>query len=90
MESDDAPPSPNWIYVRGRDGGIRKVEVSHASIAYDESEAKGRSGASRSDLVAGTEVRITAEQGSDGEWRAKSVEIVNRDTSKQSHGAGKT
>ena len=87
VESDDAPLDSAWLYVRGRDGGIRKVDISHASIGYDEGATNnGRTSAQRSDLVAGTEVRVTAEQGSDGEWRAKSVEIVKKAESAKTPG----
>jgi hypothetical protein len=73
-----------WIYVQGRNGGIRKVDISHASITYgDDVPARSRDSQPRGALVSGTEVRVTAEQGSDGEWRATLVEILKRPKSQK-------
>ena len=83
---DYAGPSPdrNWIYVQGRNGMIRRVEISHATVEYDEDvPAAERTRKPQDALVAGTEVRITAEQGSDGEWRATRIEILNSAVSHQ-------
>jgi hypothetical protein len=78
VESDEGRPEGGWLYVRGRDGGIRRVDISHASIAYDDDAAHHPSKPQQDDLVPGTEVRVTAEQGSDGEWRAKSIEVLKK------------
>jgi hypothetical protein len=91
VESDEARPESGWIYVKGRDGGIRRVDISHALIAYADDAGQEQSGEPRRDLVAGAEVRVTAEQGSDGEWRAKSVEILKKpERSSTSNKAGKS
>jgi len=67
----------NWIYVQGRNGMARRVEISHARVVYDESVPSATRLAKPKDaLTAGAEVRVTAEQGSDGEWRASEVEIL--------------
>ena len=69
----------NWIYVQSRNGMARRVDISHARVSYDESvPADARSPKPEDALTAGVEVRVTAEQGSDGEWRASRVEILKR------------
>jgi hypothetical protein len=69
--------SKNWIYVQGRNGMARRVDISHARVSYDESVPTATRLAKPEDaLTAGAEVRVTAEQGSDGEWRASQVEIL--------------
>lgn len=74
----DQQTIPGWIYVQGRNGAIRRVEISRARVDYDDSvPAASRNRKPQEALVAGTEVRITAEQGGDGEWRATIVEILN-------------
>ncbi len=77
VESDESAVASNWLYVQGRNHTIRRVEISHARVEYDEAvpSANRKSKPERS-LVAGTEVRVTAEQGKDGEWRASRVEIL--------------
>lgn len=55
----------------------RRVDISHARVSYDESVPTATRLAKPEDaLTAGAEVRVTAEQGSDGEWRASQVEIL--------------
>jgi hypothetical protein len=77
IEGDRGSVSQGWLYVRGRDGSIRRVDISHAVFGYDESVPPERRKASaREQLEAGADVRVTAEQGSDGEWRASRVDIV--------------
>jgi hypothetical protein len=70
----------NWIYVQGRNGMARRVDISHAQISYDDDvPAAIRLAKPQAALIAGAEVRVTAEQGSDGEWRASRVEILKKD-----------
>jgi hypothetical protein len=69
----------HWIYVQGRNGMARRVDISHAQISYDDDvPAADRVPKREEALTAGAEVRVTAEQGSDGEWRASSVEILKK------------
>ena len=69
----------NWIYVQGRNGMARRVDISHARVSYDESVPRATRLPKPEDaLTAGAEVRVTAEQGSDGEWRASQVEILKK------------
>ena len=66
-----------WIYVQGRNGAARRVEVSHARVSYDEAvAAAGRQGKAADALVPGAEVRVHAEQDAQGEWKASWVEIL--------------
>ena len=77
VEGDHGSAAEGWLYVRSRNGSIRRVEISHASFGYDESvPADQRKPAAREQLDIGAEVRVTAEQGSDGEWRASRIEIL--------------
>lgn len=67
----------NWIYVQARNGMVRRVEISHAKVEYDpDIPAAARRPDPQNALKAGVEVRVTAEQGSDGEWRASEIEIL--------------
>jgi hypothetical protein len=76
----DGPHSPagqNWIYVQSRNGMARRVDISRALVSYDESvPTANRQSRPQDALTTGAEVRVTAEQGSDGEWRASKVEIL--------------
>lgn len=76
----------NWIYVQGRNGMARRVDISRAQVTYDENvPTANRSGNPADALKSGTEVRVTAEQGSDGEWKASAIEILRTAvTTKQS------
>lgn len=74
---DNPNAGTGWIYVQGRNGTARRVEISRAKIEYDEDvPADERNSKPEDALVPGSEVRVTAEQGSDGEWHATEVEIL--------------
>jgi hypothetical protein len=76
---DGSSTQKGWIYVQGRNGMARRVEIAHATVVYDEEvPASERRPKAEDALVAGAEVRITAEQGADGEWRASEVEVLKR------------
>ena len=84
VDSPDATSGKNWIYVQGRNGTARRVEISHARVGYDEDvPAADRRSHPEDALTPGTEVRVTAEQGSDGEWRASRIEILKAAVSRQ-------
>ena len=73
----DQNASPGWIYVQGRNGMLRRVEISRARVLYAPSvPAADRAKNPAQDLIPGAEVRVTAEQDGDGEWRASRVEIL--------------
>jgi hypothetical protein len=69
--------SQGWIYVQGRNGNLRRAEVSHAHILYANSVPLNlREQVPARGLKAGAEVRVTASQDGNGEWRATRVEIL--------------
>ncbi len=74
---DNPNAAKGWIYVQGRNGTARRVEISRAKIVYDDDvPAADRRPKPEEALMPGTEVRVTAEQASDGEWHATQVEIL--------------
>ncbi len=69
-----------WIFVQGKNGSLRRVEIAKAAVHYDESyPADKRKDSPKFALKPGIEVRVTAVQGSDGEWHASQVEIIEPD-----------
>ena len=77
VDAPNSSPGKNWIYVQGRNGTARRVEVSRANVSYDEDVPQANRVQNPSEaLVPGAEVRVTAEQGSDGEWKASTIEIL--------------
>ncbi len=71
------PAASGWIYIQGRNHALRRVEVSHAAIAFgSEVPTDQRRKCGVECLIPGQEVRIIAEQDSSGEWRAKKIEIL--------------
>jgi len=77
VEGEQGGPQQGWLYVRGRNRTLRRVDISHASVEYDEDVPLGqRKTSAREQLIVGAEVRVTAQQGNDGEWRASRVEII--------------
>jgi len=72
------------IYVQGRNGLARRVDISRARVSYDEGvPAATRRPRPDDALTAGAEVRVTAEQGCDGEWKASRVEILKAAASEE-------
>jgi len=75
-----ATPRPDsghkWIYIQALKGTLRRVDVSRASIRYGADVPKGdrRPNATES-LREGAQIRVTASQDTDGEWRAIEVTI---------------
>lgn len=71
------PAASGWIYVEGRNHALRRVEVSHAAIVFgSEVPSDQRRKCGVECLIPGQEIRVTAEQDSSGEWRAKKIEIL--------------
>jgi hypothetical protein len=88
----DQNAASGWIYVQSRNGMLRKVEVSRARVVYSASvPAADRAKEPRQDLIQGAEVRVTAEQDGEGEWRASRVEILktSRPQNRVQAGSGK-
>jgi len=74
---DHQPLAHGWIYIQGRNHLLRRVEVSHASIVFSENiPPVQRHKCGVECLTEGIEVRVTAEQDSSGEWRARRIEIL--------------
>lgn len=75
---DNAPLAPGWIFVQGKNRMLRRVEVAHAVVVFgDDVPSSQRHKCDSECLSAGQEVRVTAQQDSAGEWRAKRVEILH-------------
>ncbi|HTM42079.1 MAG TPA: hypothetical protein VL177_14265 [Terriglobales bacterium] len=70
-------PTQGWIYVAGRNGNLRRAEVSHAQVLYAGSvPVRLRAKDPFRSLKEGAEVRVTASQDGKGEWQASRVEIL--------------
>jgi hypothetical protein len=84
VESPKGEQASGFVFLRARNGSMRKVETSKAQVAYDESVPKEQQMAAASDaLKPGADVRITAEQASDGEWHASRIDIMSLDATRQ-------
>ncbi|MGH9568110.1 MAG: hypothetical protein ACRD4F_00625, partial [Candidatus Angelobacter sp.] len=71
------PHRPGWIFVQGRNHMLRRVEVTHAKITFGEQVPVSQRHQCKTDcLQVGQEIRVTADQDSAGEWRAKKIEIL--------------
>ena len=81
----------SWIYVQGRNRMVRRVDVTHATIVSGQQTSTGQGKKCDLECLAiGQEVRITAEQDTSGEWRAKRVEILGAARSKTPAGSRST
>jgi hypothetical protein len=70
-------PQAGWLYVKGKNGMLRRVELGKARIVYGAAVPLEQRDANPSgELIRGAIVKVTAEQGSDGEWRAQEVVLV--------------
>jgi hypothetical protein len=70
-------PTQGWIYVAGRNGNLRRAEVSHALVLYASTvPVRLRAKDPFRGLQEGAEVRVTASQDGKGEWLASRVEIL--------------
>lgn len=67
----------HWIYVKGNNGVIRRVEISSAKVTYAEGVPREqRKQPATAALQPGTQIRVTATQDNNGEWRASRIEIT--------------
>jgi hypothetical protein len=75
-------PQGKWtgleIYVKGSDGSVRLVMLTHAIVEYDDGVAAAdRREPAAQALVPGTEVRVTALfDAQSEEWTASCVEVI--------------
>lgn len=75
------PPSGNehdgWLYVQGRNKMLRRVALGNAPVFYAANVPENqREKVPANSLLAGAEVRVTAEQDAEGEWQALRIEIL--------------
>jgi hypothetical protein len=69
---------PGWMFLKSTNGQVRKVGISRAEVVYSASvPAKDRQKAAAMSIATGAEVRVTAQQDEDGEWRATRIEILH-------------
>lgn len=68
---------PGWIFVQGRNHLLRRVEVAQAIVTFGQQvPSSQRRKCGPECLEPGQEIRVIANQGQDGEWRARRVEIL--------------
>lgn len=68
--------SKRYLYVQGKSGFVRKVNVTHAVVEYDDDfPAGGRAAHPSDELKVATLVRVTAEQKNDN-WQASEILIL--------------
>jgi hypothetical protein len=83
VENPKGEQAHGFVFLRARNGSMRKVETSKAQVAYDESVPKEQQMGAPSDaLKPGADVRVTAEQSSDGEWHASRIDIMSSQATK--------
>ena len=77
IDGPEGKKASGWLYLESRNHMIRRVEISRAKVTYAESVPREQQAepAHRA-LIQGAEVRLTAEQSSDGEWSASEIEIL--------------
>jgi len=66
-----------YIYVAGRGGYMRRVNIQRCRVRFGVDVPPSQRVANASDsLKDSAEVRVTAEQGNDGEWTASEIVIL--------------
>lgn len=76
VQPRDTRAEQGYIYVQGPNGWMRRVNIQEADIRIAEEVPKERQKGMQKKLRAGIKVQVTAEQLSDGEWKASKVEIL--------------
>jgi hypothetical protein len=72
-----------YIYVQGKNGNLRRVKIAGAKIYYADSiPASQRIKSPVECLREHPEVKVIAEQGSNGEWKAQEIVIIRLSQSK--------
>jgi hypothetical protein len=89
----DPPPSEQvpegWIFIQGGNHMLRRVDVSHAVVVLGpDIPSSQRRKCGWECLAAGQEIRVTAEQDSAGEWRAKRIVILRLPTTRTATSQG--
>ena len=69
---------PGWMFLKSANGQVRRVSITRAQIVYAAGiPARERQSQPAMSIVTGADVRVTADQDKDGEWRAIKVEILS-------------
>ena len=69
--------NPGWIWVKGANGMLRKVGVQGARVVYDDAVPNNdRERQPQMSIKSGAEIRVTANQDDNGDWRATKIEIL--------------
>jgi hypothetical protein len=77
VEAPAGKEHEGWLYIQGRNKMLRRVALANAAVVYsDQVPSHQREKEPAHSLSPGTEVRVTAEQDADGEWRALRIEIL--------------
>lgn len=77
------PSQPGWIFVKGRNRMLRRVEVAHAKVFYGAEVPASQKHSCHSECIeTGQLIRVLAEQDAEGEWRAKQVIILELATNR--------
>ena len=67
-----------YIYVQGRNGSLRRVKITGAKVSYADSIPLSQRIKSPIEcLQERPEVKVTAEQGGSGEWKAREIVIIS-------------
>ena len=70
--------TPGWMYMKSANGQVRRVGISRARVVYSNSVPAGeRQKMPALSIATGAEVRVTAQQDENGEWRATRIEILS-------------
>jgi hypothetical protein len=70
--------TPGWMYMKSANGQVRRVGISRAQVVYSETvPSSERQKVPALSIGSGTEVRVTAQQDKNGEWRATRIEILS-------------
>ena len=70
--------TPGWMYLKSANGQVRRVAIEKAQIVYaDGIPTTERHKVPAESIATGAEVRVTAQQDKNGEWRATKVEILS-------------
>jgi hypothetical protein len=69
--------SATYIYVQGKNGNVRRVRVTGAKVYYADSvPVSQRIKRAVECLQEHPEVKVTAEQAGNGEWKAQEIAII--------------
>ena len=72
-----------YIYVQGKNGGVRRVKINGAKISYANSVPLSQQIKTPLECLAEhPEVKVTAEQAKNGEWKAQEIIIIKLAQSK--------